>query len=281
MMRASALGLAALAAALFFAPSGVRAEGGYGDLVGEFVLDGPIPKPTLFHKAGDPTVKDGAICAAEDTADGEVVIDPQTKGVANIFVYMLPNDAKKITIHPSLSESAEKELVLDQKGCMFQPHCLLVRTDQVVRVKSMDDTSHNTHSYPVANVPENFTVGPKDRMGRTFPKFELSERIPIPVKCDIHGWMVSHWLILEHPYAALSDKAGKFKIAKLPAGEHNLRLWHERQGYIKFAKPGQVHVGELESGVKYLDLKVKIEPGKTTDLGAIKIPAAKMDKKGA
>lgn len=281
MMRATALGLAAMAAAVLFSSSAARAEDGYGDLVGEFVVDGEIPKPTLLHAAGAATVKDAAICAAEDTYDNEVVVDPKSKGIANIFVYMTATDARKIKAHPSLKESKEKELVLDQKGCLFTPHVMLVRLDQTVRVKSMDATAHNTHSYPISNDPENFTIAANDRKGNTFQKFEKAERVPIPVKCDIHGWMVSHWLILDHPYAAVTDKDGKFSIPKLPAGEHTLRLWHERQGYIKFVKPGEVYVGETDPNIKTIDLKVKIESGKATDVGKIKIPAAKLAKKAS
>jgi hypothetical protein len=281
MMRATALGLAAMAAAVLFSSSAARAEDGYGDLVGEFVVDGEVPKPTLLHPAGKMEVKDAAICAAEDTYDNEVVVDPKSKGIANIFVYMTATDAKKIKAHPSLKESKEKELVLDQKGCMFTPHVMLVRLDQTVRVKSMDATAHNTHSYPISNDPENFTIAASDRKGNLFQKFEKAERVPIPVKCDIHGWMVSHWLILDHPYAAVTDKDGKFTIPKLPAGEHTLRLWHERQGYIKFVKPGEVYVGETDPNIKTIDLKVKIESGKSTDVGKIKIPAAKLAKKAS
>ncbi|MCC7419021.1 MAG: hypothetical protein IT428_01950 [Planctomycetaceae bacterium] len=282
-MRATAYGLAAMAAAVLSWTAAVRAEDGYGDLVGEFVLEGEIPKPTLFHKAGAATVKDAAICAAEDTYDNEVVVDPESKGIANIFVYMTSVEFKKIKdkMHPDLAASKEKELVLDQKGCMFFPHVMLVRLDQTVRVKSMDATAHNTHSSPISNDPENFTIAANDRKGNTFQKFEKAERVPIPVKCDIHGWMVSHWLILDHPYAAVTDKKGKFTIPKLPAGEHTLRLWHERQGYIKFVKPGEVFVGETDPNIKTTDLKVKIESGKSTDVGKIKIPVAKLAKKAS
>lgn len=283
MMRATAFGLAAMAAAMLSWTAAVRAEDGYGDLVGEFVLDGEIPKPTLLHKAGAAEVKDAAICAAEDTYDNEVVVDPKSKGIANIFVYMTAADAKKLEkkLHPSLKESKEKELALDQKGCLFTPHVMLVRIDQTVRVKSMDATAHNTHSYPLANEPENFTVSANERKGNTFKPFEKAERVPIPVKCDIHSWMISHWLIVDHPYAAVTDKDGKFTISKLPEGEHTLRLWHERQGYIKFVKPGEVFVGETDPNIKTIDLKVKIESGKSTNVGKIKVPVAKMTKKAS
>ena len=38
--------------------------------------------------------------------------------------------------------------------------------------------------------------------------------------------------MIDHPYAALTDKDGKFQIDNLPVGEHNFRIWHERLGDI-------------------------------------------------
>jgi hypothetical protein len=70
--------------------------------------------------------------------------------------------------------------------------------------------------------------------------------------------MKAHWLILDHPYAAITDADGKFTIKDLPAGDHEVVVWHEGPGYIE------------------RKLKVKITAGKTTDLGVVKVPAAKM-----
>ena len=36
------------------------------------------------------------------------------------------------------------------------------------------------------------------------------------VTCDFHPWMKVYWLILDHPYAALTDKDGRFHIENMP-----------------------------------------------------------------
>jgi len=61
-------------------------------------------------------------------------------------------------------------------------------------------------------------------------KYSRAESVPIRVNCDFHPWMNAHWLIVDHSYAALTDKDGKFQIDNLPVGEHNFRIWHERIG---------------------------------------------------
>ena len=109
------------------------ADGEYGTISGQFVLDGDVPERNVLVAAGA-AVNNAAICAAANILSDELVVDPQTKGIANIFVY-LPKAAQ---VHPRLKESDKKEVVFDQKGCRFIPHALFVRTDQVVLVKSAD-----------------------------------------------------------------------------------------------------------------------------------------------
>jgi hypothetical protein len=44
--------------------------------------------------------------------------------------------------------------------------------------------------------------------------------------------MKAYWLIIDHPYATVTDKEGRFTIEKLPVGEIEFRIWHEVLGYI-------------------------------------------------
>lgn len=89
---------------------------------------------------------------------------------------------------------------------------------------------------------------------------KVAESLPTQIKCDIHPWMSAYVLVLDHPYAAVTDQYGKFKIENLPAGELEFRYWHERPGYVEKS------------------VKIKIEAGTTKDLGTIKVPAAKFVK---
>ena len=231
-------------------------EGEYGSITGQFVLEGDAPPREIAVKAGAP-VNNAPICSAADIPSDSLIIDPETSGIADIFIY-LPKAEK---IHPKLKESAQKEVIFDQKGCRFIPHALFARTDQVVRVKSADNCAHNTKTNPLRNQAVNFALTPNDREGVEV-KNKVAEKLPIEVQCNIHNWMSARWLILDHPYAAISDGKGKFTIADLPAGEHELLIWQEKAGYVER---------------KY---KVTVVGGKTTDLGTIKVPIAKFaDKK--
>ena len=236
-------------------------EEGYGGISGQFVLDGDIPKPMLLVQKGavEEKVKDSAICAANNIEDESLVVDPASKGIANIFVYL--RTAPKI--HPSLKVSKEKTVVFDQKGCHFIPHALLVRTDQVVLVKSGDPVAHNTNTTPLRNTGKNEVVRANDREGVEYP-VKVPELQPIPVKCDFHTWMKANWLILNHPYAAITDKQGKFQLDKLPAGDYEFFVWHERKGYLSVGAPR--------------GFKVTVKSDGSTDIGVKNIPVASLQE---
>jgi len=231
-------------------------DGEYGTITGQFLLEGDIPKLAPLVEKGNTRVNDPAICSAADVPDDSLVVDPKTKGIANIFVY-LPKAEK---VHPRLKASEKKEVVFDQKGCRFIPHALVVRTDQVVRVKSGDNCTHNTKTNPPRNQPVNFVLPANDRTGVEV-KNKAPERYPIEVQCNVHNWMTARWLILDHPYGTVSDEQGKFTIVDLPAGEHELVIWHERVGLIE---------------KKY---KVTVATGKMSDVGTIQVPAARLMEK--
>ena len=44
--------------------------------------------------------------------------------------------------------------------------------------------------------------------------------------------MVAYWVILDHPYAAVTDEKGNFEIPNLPAGTHEFNVWQESAGYL-------------------------------------------------
>ena len=207
------------------------AEAQWGTLKGQILFEGEIPKQNLDprYRKGDVTVRDAAVCTAQDIPNEELVVDPQTKGIANVAIYIQKKPAK---VHPTLEKSAVKVVDFDQKGCRFLPHMMLVRTDQQVRVLSGDNVGHNTHTNPIKNDPENFVVTANDRVGTLVKPMASVEKLPTKVTCDIHSWMSAYWIILDHPYAAVTDEKGAFEIPNLPVGSHEFIIWQESAGYL-------------------------------------------------
>jgi hypothetical protein len=237
---------------------------GTGTLTGQFVLEGEIPKLAPAVKQGDGSVKNAEVCAKQDVPDDSLVVNPASKGIANIFVYLQKAPAD---MPAELKESKEKVVKFDQKDCRFVPHALILRTDQSVVVLSDDPISHNTHVYPIRQDGKNQVLAPNDRSGNVKWEFSQAEKMPTTVKCDIHSWMEARWLIIDHPYAAITDNDGHFKIENLPPGEHKFMIWHERAGWV--------------FGSTKRSMPATIEAGKTTALGngaAIAVPVGNFMK---
>ena len=88
--------------------SSILAEAPHGSFAGQFVLDGIVPEPVFLIRQGDQTVKDAAICAGKDLADESLIVDPKTKGIANLFVFLHPAEAKRISVPDSLGKKSRR-----------------------------------------------------------------------------------------------------------------------------------------------------------------------------
>lgn len=233
------------------------AQAQWGSLKGQIVLDGDVPAVKLLVKKGNAAAKDAAVCAANDVPDESLAIDPDSKGIAHIAIWLAKKPAK---IHPDLEKPAQPKIVFDQVGCRFIPHVLVVHNTQTVQIVSGDAVAHNTRGNPLKNQGFNFIVAPNDRKGVDQP-MKLAERLPVQIGCDIHNWMRAYWVVVDHPYAAVTDKDGYFTIKDLPEGEHEFKVWHETPGYVvkdpKDPKKGLI---------------VTIKSGETLEVPVIKIP---------
>ena len=153
----------------------------------------------------------------------------------NTFVYVsagLPDGYA----YPVPSEPA----VLDQEGCLYVPHVMGIQVDQKLRIENSDPFQHNVHPTPAENRGFNeSTPGEGDFLEKDFRVPEVM----VPVKCDVHAWMLAYIGVLDHPYFATSAADGTFMIEGLPAGTYTVTTWHEEFGTQEM----QVTVGDGET----------------------------------
>lgn len=197
---------------------------GYGNLVGTVTFEGAPKELPALIAAGDGSVKDAAVCSAAAVPDESLVVDPTTKGIANVIVYL---EKRPGTVKPELAKPPSDPVMFDQKGCRFMPHVLTVQVGQPLLVVSDDAIPHNTHTNPKRNDSFNKVIGANDRKGVPCD-YRKSEPSPLSVVCDYHPWMKAYHFPVDHPYVGVTDKDGKFKIEGLPAGKHSFNVWHER-----------------------------------------------------
>ncbi len=216
------------------------AGGAAGTLVGRVILEGAAPSSPLLVKAGDESVKDKEVCAAQDVPDESLLVG-EGGGLANVFIYMrkAPKGFK--------ADAPAEPLVLDQKGCRFFPHAAIAQVGQTVQIVSDDDAQHNVHTFPKRNQGINVLVNPRDRKGIEIV-YKTAEAEPFRIKCDIHAWMSCYQVVVDHPFAAVTDADGNFRIDGIPAGKHEFRVWHEKGSFLE------------------RKLEVEVKPGDTTEL---------------
>ncbi len=200
----------------------VTAQGG-GSIVGEVKFAGTPPEPKVLK-----VNKDNQACGNEKKAEG-LVVGPN-KGIQWAVVSL--SDAKGPVPKPT------QKPTLDQKGCGFHPRVLLVPAGAQVDILNSDGILHNIHTFP--------TVNPS--INKAQPKFKkvMSERFGdkpeiIRVQCDVHSWMLGWAVVMGHPYYAVTDEKGAFKLENVPPGKHTVEVWHETLGKLKKeveVKPG-------------------------------------------
>lgn len=200
--------------------SGSPSTGGVGTLVGRVILDGTRPTPGVIFKKGTAD-KDSAVCSASADIPKDDLVVSESKGVANVFVYLDKPPAGFKPMPPT------EDIQFDQKNCRFTTHAMFCQVGQTVRIMNDDGALHNTRCIGDRNGNVNNTVGANDRVGIKLV-YKRAERAPFPVKCDLHSWMSAYHLVLDHPFAAVSDAEGNFKIENLPSGTYQFKVWHER-----------------------------------------------------
>jgi hypothetical protein len=65
----------------------------------------------------------------------------------------------------------------------------------------------------------------------------------VPLKCDVHPWMLGYVGVMTHPYFSVSDATGQFELKNLPPGEYTIEAWHEKLG----AQSQRIKIEPLEN----------------------------------
>ena len=179
--------------------------------------DGAVPKFKEIKMDADP------LCQVQHSE----AVFPQTlvlgegSTMANVFVRI--KSGLPARQYPAPAEP----VVLNQKGCFYEPHVLGVMVGQPLKILNPDGTLHNVHAMSKVN-PEFNLAMPKFRTEttKTFDK----EEFMFAFKCDVHPWMLAWVAVMPHPFFAVTPPNGTFTIDNLPAGTYEIEAWHEKLG---------------------------------------------------
>ena len=200
---------------------------GLGTLEGFVRLAGDVvPPPTGVENTTDP-----AVCGQTQTLE-DLLVSARGGGIQNVIVALADGPAPKI---PALQPG---RLVLDNRQCRFVPHVSVLTVGSTIEATNSDSVLHNTHLYGV--VRANIVLPFK---GLTVRRIADKPGMII-VKCDVHGWMQAFIRVDDHPFHAVSDEGGHFRIPDIPAGTYSLDIWHEKLG--RQQKTVRIEAGRTE-----------------------------------
>jgi plastocyanin len=246
--------------ALLLTGSLASAEG-WGTVKGKVTYD---PKEKLPENPAVTVTADKNVCMQGKILRNEWVVDPKTKGVKNVVVWL--TDVKNFKaaawaapIHPTLKK-APATYEIDQPTCLFAPRVIAIQEDTKVVFKNMATVAHNV------KVEGGDTLGPNINQlippGKQLDPVAVKARfIPISYSCTIHPWMKGWIASFKHPYFAVTNDKGEFEIKNAPAGKYRLQVWQEGYGFVQKNKDDR-------------GIVITVKDKDTTD---VKVPPLKKD----
>jgi plastocyanin len=148
-------------------------------------------------------------------------------------------------------------VVIDQQNKEFVPPILAVQVGTSVTFPNRDNIRHHVYSFSPAK------------------RFELPLYIGTPAApvvfdtpgvvvlgCNIHDWMVGYVYVLATPYFARTAEEGKARLADVPPGAYEARVWHPRMKGEpeKTGKPITITTGDPGQVTFVLALKPERRP---------------------
>lgn len=118
-----------------------------------------------------------------------------------------------------------RRVVIDQRDKTFIPHVSVVTLNTVVDFPNNDVIYHNVFTEYHS---QRFDLGMYPRGAVRHQKFDRTGLAVL--LCNIHPDMAAFVMCVDTPFYAITDRAGRFKIPNVPAGDYVARAWHESGG---------------------------------------------------
>jgi plastocyanin len=188
-----------------------------GTITGTVTLEGTPPAPREIMLSGSPA------CAKLHSSPliYPEVVTGNHGALADVIVYV------KSGVENYRFAAPATPALIDQRGCMYEPHVQGLMVGQKLSVTNTDPVLHNVLMLPRQNIPWNKSqpIG-STPIETSFDHPELAMK----VLCNIHPWMCAYVFAFSHPYFDVTSKKGTFELKNLPPGTYTIEAWQEKYG---------------------------------------------------
>jgi plastocyanin len=141
-----------------------------------------------------------------------IVRDAKGKPVEDAVVYLA-----------GAAPTAGAPATMDQVEREFVPHVLPIQVGTAVRFPNRDNIRHHVYSLSAVKKFELPLYSGTPAAPIVFDKPGV-----VALGCNIHDWMVAYIYVLETPFFAKTGADGQARLENVPAGAHEVRVWHPR-----------------------------------------------------
>ena len=192
-----------------------------GTIQGQVIWNGQVPEVPPLEVLPNPLAGEVLRKKQLRPNPNALLVDAQTKGVANAVVFLRGLDGKRGRPwhHPPVSVEQRAGQFHVMQGTV-DSRCGFVRRGDGIEMVSRDRFFHSLHAAGAAF----FTL--------TFPDPDLPLRRSLKENGLVeltsgtgYFWMRGYLFVDDHPYYARSDAEGQFVLPLVPAGRYELVCW--------------------------------------------------------
>lgn len=220
--RRRTLSAVAALAALAAAPADA------GTLTGHVVFQGEPPVLSAIEVA-----KDRDVCG-ETIPSEALVVSAKTRGVRWAVV-----SAEGGAPAPA---GEPREATLENRRCRFVPHVVALQVGAELAVANVDPVLHNLRAWLEGEARRQVFNVVQPTQGQVTRR-TMKRAGAITLTCDTHLHMHGYLVAFDHPWFAVTDEDGAFRIDGLPAGTWRVSAWHESWTVLRRTAEGRLVYG--------------------------------------
>lgn len=153
-------------------------------------------------------------------------------------------------------QKTPRSVEIDQRNRLFVPLVTVVQTGTEISFPNLDSVKHHVYSFSAAKTLDLPLYSGKTAAPQLFDKAGT-----VILGCNIHDRMVAYVQVVNTPYFAKSDAAGKARLDGLAAGTYQLKAWYYGLPNNAQTMTKSVTVAEGESSAAFKVNAVKAAAG--------------------